>query len=76
MKNTSIGVETLKAPSFVTGVNFSDHRNYWKFGYDAVMVTDTAFYRNNNYHKKSDTMDTLSFPKMQEVVKGVCWALL
>lgn len=76
MRNTSIGVETLKAPSFVTGVDFSDHRNYWKFGYDAVMVTDTAFYRNNNYHKKSDTMDTLSFPKMQEVVKGVCWALL
>jgi len=60
----------------VTGVDFSDHRNYWKFGYDAVMVTDTAFYRNKNYHESSDTMDTLSFSKMREVVKGVCWALL
>lgn len=76
MRNISIKVETLKAPSFVTGVDFSDHRSYWKFGYDAVMVTDTAFYRNNNYHKNSDTMDTLSFPKMQKVVKGVCWAVL
>lgn len=76
MRKTLIKVETLKAPSFITGVDFSDHRNYWKFGYDAVMVTDTAFYRNKNYHERSDTMDTLSFPKMQEVVKGVCWVLL
>jgi hypothetical protein len=75
MRKASIGIETLKAPSFVTGVDFSDHRNYRKFGYDAVMVTDTAFYRNKNYHETSDTMDTLSFPKMQEVAKGVCWAV-
>ncbi len=76
MRKASIGVETLKAPAFIMGVDFSDHRNYWKFGYDAVMVTDTAFYRNKNYHERSDIMDTLSFPKMQEVVKGVCWVLL
>lgn len=76
MKATSVDVETLRAPSFVIGVDFSDHRNYWKFGYDAVMVTDTAFYRNPNYHKETDTIDTLSFHKMKEVVKGVCWSLL
>jgi len=76
MTATSVGVETLRAPSFVSGVDFSDHRNYWKFGYDAVMVTDTAFYRNRNYHQKSDTMDTLDFTRMREVVKGVCWSIL
>jgi Zn-dependent M28 family amino/carboxypeptidase len=76
MKKASINVETLKAPSFVQGMDFSDHRNYWKFGYDAVMVTDTAFYRNPNYHKKTDTIETLSFDKMKEVVKGVCWTIL
>ena len=76
MENASIDVETLKAPSFLKGMDFSDHRNYWKFGYDAVMVTDTAFYRNPNYHKKTDTIETLSFDKMKEVVKGVCWAIL
>ena len=76
MTATSVGVETLRAPSFVPGVDFSDHRNYWKFGYDAVMVTDTAFYRNRNYHQKSDTMDTLDFTRMREVVKGVCWSIL
>lgn len=76
MKEASIKVETLKAPSFIEGLDFSDHRNYWKFGYAAVMVTDTAFYRNPNYHKKTDTIETLSFDKMKEVVKGVCWAIL
>jgi len=66
---------TLKAPSWLHGVNFSDHRNYWEFGYDAVMISDTAFYRNPNYHKETDTIGTLDFNKMKDVVKGVCWAL-
>ncbi len=76
LKSASIKVETLKAPSFLTGVGYSDHLNYWKFGYEAVMVTDTAFYRNPNYHAHSDTIETLDFGKMQEVVKGICWALV
>jgi hypothetical protein len=75
MRATSIEVSTLKVPSWVHGVDFSDHRNYWEFGYDAVMITDTAFYRNPNYHKETDTIDTLDFNKMKDVVKGVCWAL-
>lgn len=76
MKNAAIDVRTLSAPSFLRGVDFSDHRNYWKFGYPAVMVTDTSFYRNMNYHQPSDTIDTLSFDKMKEVVKGLCWTLI
>lgn len=75
-KYTSIDAEVLKAPSFITGVDFSDHRNYWKFGFDAVMITDTAFYRNPNYHESSDTMDTLNFKRMKEVVKGICLTLI
>ena len=58
------------------GVDFSDHMNYWKFGYPAIMLTDTAFYRNPNYHSESDTIDTLNFDKMKEVIKGVYWALV
>lgn len=76
LKATSVKVKTLKAPAFFAGIDFSDHRNYWKFGYDAIMVTDTSFYRNLNYHKNSDTIDTLDFNRMKEVVKGICWALL
>lgn len=73
---TSLLVESLKSPSLVTDVAFSDHLNYWKFGYQAVMITDTAFYRNRNYHQDTDTIDTLDFNKMGEVVKGVTWALI
>ncbi len=76
LKATSLGVETLKAPALLAGVDFSDHRNYWHFGYQAVMITDTAFYRNPNYHEISDTPDTLDFEKMSEVVKGITWALI
>jgi hypothetical protein len=76
MRAADIGVESLKAPSCLIGIDFSDHRNYWKFGYPAVMITDTAFYRNPHYHSASDTIDTLNFDKMREVVKGLYWALI
>jgi len=76
IKATSLDVEKLKAPALLPGVDFSDHRNYWHFGYKAVMITDTAFYRNPNYHEITDTADTLDFVKMAEVVKGVTWALI
>jgi len=76
LKLTSIDVESLKAPSYLTGADFSDHMNYWKFDYDAIMITDTSFYRNHNYHEVTDTIDTLDFEKMAEVVKGVYWALI
>jgi hypothetical protein len=67
----SVPVETLTAPTFVTGVDFSDHRNYWAHGYRAVMVTDTSFYRNERYHTPEDRADTLDYDRMAEVVKGI-----
>ncbi len=76
LKTTTVGVSKLQAPSFLTGVDFSDHRNYWKFGYEAVMVTDTAFYRNANYHERTDTMSTLDFKRMQAVANGICSCVL
>lgn len=73
---SSLPVETLSAPSIIPGVTFSDHHSFWRFGYRAVMVTDTAFYRNRNYHRPTDTVDTLDFRRMAEVVKGVYWAIV
>jgi hypothetical protein len=40
------------------------------------MVTDTAFYRNPHYHRVTDTIDTLDFERMAQVVRGVAWAVL
>jgi Zn-dependent M28 family amino/carboxypeptidase len=54
---------------------FSDHRNYWKFGFPAVMLTDTGFERNFNYHRITDTIDTLNFEKMAAVVNSTFKAI-
>lgn len=70
-ENSDIKVCSINSPAFVPGIDFSDHLNYWKYGYSAVMITDTSFYRNDNYHEKSDTLETLNIDKMAEVVKGV-----
>jgi Zn-dependent M28 family amino/carboxypeptidase len=58
------------APSFLGGVDFSDHRNYWGYKMPALMISDGAFYRNKNYHTTEDTMDKLNFSKMAQVVNG------
>ncbi len=66
-----IRVEGLNAPKIMTGIDFSDHRSYWQFDYPAFMITDTSFYRNSNYHKSTDTIDTLNFEKMAAVIDSV-----
>ena len=66
-----IETNTLKATADVQGVDFSDHRNYWNYGFSAVMVTNTSFYRNPNYHKISDTLETLDIYRMSLVVDEV-----
>lgn len=68
-------VYSINAPSLVAGVNFSDHRSYWAHGWPALMVTDTAFFRNVEYHKEGDTPDRLDYKRMADVVFGVYSAL-
>jgi len=70
----SLPVHSINAP--VTGVDFSDHASYWVHGYRAVMVTDTAFYRNPHYHERSDTPETLDYQRMAQVVQQVHAAVL
>jgi hypothetical protein len=66
-----IPVRSLYSPINTAGLDRSDHSSFSNLGYPAVMVTDTANYRNPHYHQKSDTVDKLDFAKMAEVVKGV-----
>lgn len=61
----------ISIPKSITGVDFSDHLNYWSFDYSALMITDTAFYRNKNYHSSKDTMKTLNILKMAQVIDTV-----
>lgn len=68
---SSFPCEGAALPMAVPRVGSSDHWSFWKQGYPAVMVTDTAKYRNKNYHKETDTPETLNYEKMAEVVRGV-----
>ena len=47
----TIKTKKFTAPQSLQGIDFSDHLNYWALGYDAIMLTDTAFFRNANYHQ-------------------------
>jgi Zn-dependent M28 family amino/carboxypeptidase len=70
-KYTDMPAYSTNAPVSIEGIDFSDHRNYWKFGFPAVMVTDTSFYRNDNYHTAEDTYEKLDYQAMAKVVYGV-----
>ena len=68
---STIPAESLNGFSIIPGVDFSDHRNYWKFGYPAFMITDTAFYRNPNYHDSGDTPETLDYDRLTQLIEGL-----
>jgi Zn-dependent M28 family amino/carboxypeptidase len=74
-QGTDLPVESLNAPWIVPGMDFSDHWSFNRLGYPAVMVTDTAFYRNPHYHRTSDTPGTLDFRRAAKVVDGLAWAV-
>jgi Zn-dependent M28 family amino/carboxypeptidase len=65
----------VAAPDRLDGTGMSDHWSFWQQGYPAVMVTDTAFFRNPHYHKFSDKPDTLDYPRMAKVVTGLAGML-
>lgn len=48
---TDLPVYSFRGPASLPGVDYSDHRNYWPHDIPAAMVTNTAFYRNKNYHR-------------------------
>jgi hypothetical protein len=68
---SDLPVESINAPASVPGLDYSDHLNYWKFGMPAMMVTDTSFLRNPNYHQPGDTADTLDYLRMAKVVRAL-----
>ncbi len=70
----NLGVETLVVPGngeLIQDVRRSDHVPFWTAGIPAVMVTDTADFRNPNYHKPTDTLDTLDLDFLTEVTMAL-----
>ena len=63
--------EGAALPDALPGIGWSDQWSFWQFGYPAVMVTDTALFRNPNYHTMHDTPDTLDYSRMALLVTGL-----
>jgi Zn-dependent M28 family amino/carboxypeptidase len=73
-RNPDLPVVKLTVPVggfLLPSVRLSDHSSFWHRDYKAVMVTDTAFYRNPHYHRISDTMEKLDYAFMAELVKSL-----
>jgi hypothetical protein len=66
--DAAIDVQLVDHPMVEIPAGMSDQINYWKFDIPALMINDTAFFRNPHYHQMTDDIDTLSFDHMREVV--------
>ncbi|MBU4208539.1 MAG: M28 family peptidase [Proteobacteria bacterium] len=70
-RHTPFPSEGLAAPGWFIGIGWSDHWSFWKEGYPAVMITDTALFRYKQYHTINDTPDKIEYKKMARVVSGI-----
>jgi Zn-dependent M28 family amino/carboxypeptidase len=68
---TDFPFQSLAAPAFVPGLALSDHLSFWRHGYKAFMITDTAFYRYPYYHTAEDTPDKLNYPVFAAMTNGL-----
>lgn len=70
-KSGTLPSEQAALPGGIKGAGWSDHWSFWQEGFPAVMITDTATFRNPNYHRATDTPDTLDYQKLESVVIGL-----
>ena len=75
-KSTKFPSQGVALPALVPGIDFSDHRPFWQFGYPGIMITDTAFLRYPHYHEADDTPDKINYDKLALVVAGLCRMML
>ncbi len=74
-KHSDFDLQSIAMPSIIPGIDFSDHWSFWREGYNAAMITDTAFYRYHDYHGPRDTYEKLDYGKMAAVVDGFKYVL-
>ena len=74
-RGTRMPLFSILLPEKVHEIRMSDNSSFWDQGYRALMLTDTSFLRNPNYHLESDTPDSLDYARMTEVTLGVAGAM-
>jgi Zn-dependent M28 family amino/carboxypeptidase len=62
-------------PEKIREIRLSDNSSFWDQHYPALMLTDTSFLRNPNYHLETDTPETLDYDRMTQVTLGVAGAV-
>jgi aminopeptidase YwaD len=67
----AVGLLVPENGRVLPATRLSDHSPFWDAGYPALLVTDTAFLRNPNYHRSSDRIETLDFPFMRDLTQAV-----
>jgi len=63
--------EGVAAPGYLPGIFWSDHWSFWREGYRALMVTDTAPFRYAEYHTPNDTPERVDFERLAVVTAGL-----
>ncbi len=66
---------SIVLPEWVYSIRLSDNSSFWDFGYPALMITDTSFLRNRNYHRATDLPATLDYDRMAAATEGVAGAI-
>lgn len=74
--DSGIDVQMIDHPMVEDLAGLSDQQSYWEFDIPALMINDTSFIRNPNYHKMTDDIATLSFDHMREVVTSTYKAVV
>ena len=70
-KKAKLPSEGAAIPAFIEGADWSDHGPYWRQGYRAIMVTDTAPFRNPHYHHATDLPGTVDFRRLALTTEGL-----
>ncbi len=70
-RTTRFPSEGVSVPSWIPGIDLSDHRSFWEQGYPGLMVTDTAMFRNPHYHLYSDVPGNVQFDRLAAVTMGL-----
>lgn len=62
---------TRWAQPILMDLDRSDHAPFWRARVPSLMITDTAPLRNPAYHRPADTPDTLDYPRMAALSRGL-----
>ena len=71
MEESDFPIECAAPFGFITGIDWSDHWSFWRCGYRAIMITDTALFRYPYYHSSEDTPDKIDYHSLARVTYGV-----